>query len=111
MILLLAMMLGPSSVVSWTTDALTKVRPNDPRPSQPAHDVHLWAARNEFEPFQIVLRSDKPGVHGVDVEVSDLTGEHAAISSKDNITIYLEKYIHLTTPSSIESEAGDWPDA
>jgi hypothetical protein len=105
---------GPAAdrtIISWTTDALVKVRPSDAIPSQPAHEVHLWAARNEFEPFQIVLRADKQAVHDVDVEVTDLAGGPGTIPAKDNITIYLEKYIHLAMPSSIEGEAGDWPDA
>jgi hypothetical protein len=105
---------GPAAertITSWTTDALVKVRPADAVPPQAAHDVHLWAARNEFEPFQIILRCDRQAVPGVDVEVTDLSGDHGTILAKDNITIYLEKYIHLATPSSVEGDAGDWPDA
>jgi hypothetical protein len=99
------------AIISWTTDALHKVRPHDPIPQRPEHEVHIWAAQNEFEPFQIVLRTDKQAVTGVDVEVTDLTGDGGAIQAKDYVTIYLEKYIHITTPSSIEGEVGEWPDA
>jgi hypothetical protein len=111
--ILLAVVLGPAdrAVTFWTADALRKIRPGDSAPAQPAHDVHLWAAQNEFEPFQIVLRADQQNVSGVDIEVTDLIGGHGTIQAKNNVTIYLEKYIHLTTPSSSEGEAGDWPDA
>src|ERR1035438_1820500 len=105
---------GPAAdrgIILWTTDALVKVRPSDAVPSQPEHQVHLWAARNEFEPFQIILRAESRAIHGVDVEVTDLSGEREAILAKENVTIYLEKYIRLTTPSSSEGEAGEWPDA
>jgi hypothetical protein len=94
----------------WTTHALEKIRPHDPMPSAAAHAVQLWAAQNEFEPFQIVLRADRD-LASVDVDVSDLAGARATIPAHDDITVYFENYIHLTTPSSIEGEAGDWPDA
>src|ERR1035438_538914 len=87
---------GPAAdrgIILWTTDALVKVRPSDAVPSQPEHQVHLWAARNEFEPFQIILRAESRAIHGVDVEVTDLSGEREAILAKENVTIYLEKYI------------------
>lgn len=98
-------------IISWTVDALRKVRPNDPIPQQAEHEARLSAAQNEFEPFQVVLRTEKQVVKGVDVEVTDLVGDRSTISAKDNVTVYFEKYIHLSTPSSIEGEAGDWPDA
>jgi len=106
---ILSVLIG--SVTTWTTDSLHKIRPDDVMPAQAAHDVHVSAAQNEFEPFQIVLRSGRQAVNGVDVDITDLIGNGGAIPSKPNVTIYLEKYMHVTTPSSVESEAGDWPDA
>lgn len=99
------------AVVVWTTDALHKIRPSDLPPAPVAAEAHLAAAQNEFEPFQIVLRSEQSGAAGIDVEVSDLTGPRGTLFAKNNITVYLEKYIHITTPSSLEGEEGDWPDA
>ncbi len=95
----------------WTTHALEKTRPMSPIPREPAHMVELWAARNEFEPFQIVLRTEGQDLPGVDIEITDLAGPTGAIPAKDNITIYFEHYIPLKLPSSIEGAAGDWPDA
>jgi hypothetical protein len=102
---------GEKPITWWTTHALDKIRPLDPIPRQPAHGTELWAARNEFEPFQIVLRTEGQDLAGVDIEVTDLAGPKETILSKDNITIYFESYIHLKSPSSIEGAAGDWPDA
>jgi len=94
----------------WTTHALEKIRPLDPIPRKLGHSIELWAARNEFEPFQIVLRTEGQDLPGVDIEVTDLEGPKASIPAKDNITIYFETYITLKVPSSIEGAAGDWPD-
>ncbi len=98
------------AIVIWTADALRKVRPQDPPPQPLTHEIQLWAARNEFEPFQIVLQAGSAAVNGVDIEVSDLAGDSGTIPARENITIYLEKYIHIATPSSMEGAAGDWPD-
>ena len=46
----------PQPVTWWTAYPLAKVRPFDPVPNAPAKSVDLYAGRNEFEPFQIVLR-------------------------------------------------------
>ena len=95
----------------WTTQALEKNRPLDPIPRDPAHSVELWAARNEFEPFQIVLHSESQDLTGIDLEVTDLAGSSGTIPAESNITIYFETYINLKKSSSIEGAAGEWPDA
>lgn len=44
-----------SPMTVYAVDALTRVRPNDaPRAMQ---SVHVKAARNEYEPFQVVVRA------------------------------------------------------
>ncbi len=95
----------------WTTHALDKVRPYDRPDADAAHAVQIHAARNEFESFQIVLRAD--GEDGVitDVDVTDLHGPGGAIIPKRDTTIYLERYLNIATPSSIDGGAGEWPDA
>src|SRR5947207_983380 len=58
----------------WTTHSLAKVRPFDPMPARLTDSVEIWAARNEFESFQIVLHAEWQDLSGADIEVSDLTG-------------------------------------
>ena len=93
----------------WTTNALVKVRPSDTRPSL-RQNVKLRAARNEFEAFQIVVRNDFAAVPDVDVEISDFSGPSGAVISSGNATIYFERYLNLSRPSSIEGGVGEWPD-
>src|SRR5262249_8813963 len=66
--------------------------------------------RNEFEPFQLVLRSTSQQIDDVDVEISDLRGPQSAVITKQNSTIYLEGYLDLQKPSNIEGHSGEWPD-
>ena len=94
----------------WTTHALVKVRPMDDSPSRSSQAVDLFAGRNEFEPFQIVLRADSRNVENVDVQISDLLGPSGHSIQNGNITIYLERYVKVQVASSVDGEAGEWPD-
>ena len=94
----------------WTTTAMEKIRPSDSPPATLHQAVAISAARNEFEPFQIVLRSVAQQIDGVDVTVSDLTGPQNAKIPKQYSTVYFERFIDLKTPSNVEGSAGEWPD-
>ncbi len=114
LILIVPLILGSGkspdhSFIWWTSNALVKVRPSDIPPSN-RQSVTLDAASNEFEPFQIVLRDDHEAVPDVDVEMSDLAGPGGSLISSSNITIYFEKYLNLTHPSSLNGGTGEWPD-
>jgi hypothetical protein len=98
------------NLVWWTTHSLEKVRPFDREPHDAAHAVKIAAARNEFEPFQIVLRAEGQDLNDVDVEVSDLRGEGGLIPAEKFISVYFERYLNLTIPSSIVGGTGEYPD-
>ena len=67
----------------WTTHPLAKIKPLDPVPSAPAKSVDLYAGRNEFESFQIVLRAGSTDLSGVDIDFSDFrTSQGAEISKR-----------------------------
>lgn len=97
------------SFVWWTTDALVKVKPSDVPPSV-RQDLTLHAARNEFEPFQIVIRNDSAAAPDVDIEITDLAGPAGSLISSSNVTIYFERYLNLSRASSIDGGVGEWPD-
>jgi len=99
-------------LVWWTADAMQKVRPYDSEPAatEATRTVNLAAGRNEFEPFQIVLRAGTADLAGADVDVTDLKSTTNGIVSKDHVMVYLERYMDLKIPSSIDGAAGEWPD-
>lgn len=90
---------------------MQKVRPFDSPPAKLKDSVEIDAARNEFEPFQVVFRAGLQDVDGIDVDVSDFQGPDHAVLSRNNVTVYFERYLNLSEPSSIEGAAGEWPDA
>jgi hypothetical protein len=102
---------APPSLLVWPVSPLVKVRPDDRAPARTAAAVELWAGRNEFEPFQVVVRAEGADTAGVDVEVSDLVGAQGRRLPADLVTVYLESFLEVRKPSSIEGETGEWPDA
>ena len=94
----------------WTTHPLAKIKPLDPVPSAPAKSVDLYAGRNEFESFQIVLRAGATDLSGVDIDFSNFRTSQGAEISKENVTVYLERFLNLHRPSTYEGGTGLWPD-
>src|SRR5688500_5821720 len=93
----------------WTTHALEKVRPYDSIPADLNKSVAVSAARNEFEAFQVVLRSEIP-ISAIDVSLSDFTGPKGAVIPSRNAVVFFEGMADLKKPSSIEGRPGLWPD-
>jgi hypothetical protein len=98
------------NVVWWVANALEKIHPYDHEPKELNRAINISAARNEFEPFQVVLKAEAGNINNVDVDVTDLRGPADAVLSKDSVTPYFERYIELKMPSSIDGGAGEWPD-
>lgn len=72
-------------------------------------EAKLEAARGEWEPFQIVVRSSGGPLSGVRAEAAPLVGPGGAVVAAPRL--YRVEYLEVTTPSSGEGHAGRWPDA
>ena len=69
------------------------------------------AAKNEYEPFQVILRSQE-NLKKLDVVVSDLVGSDGRKIGKENIALYREHYVHVCVPSyRCDNPPGWYPDA
>ena len=79
----------------WTADGMTKVLRTAAPPSPLPQTVRMYAARNESESAQVVIRADARPLEGVTVEASDLVGPHGGRISADSIALYRVAYIHL----------------
>jgi Domain of unknown function (DUF4091) len=86
-----------------------KVRPTDPVTGTP--DASVFAARNEFADFQVVVSADTQALTGLTMTLSTpLTGDGGSIPAA-NVAIYREAYYDVTQPSDLEGAKGRWPDA
>jgi hypothetical protein len=95
----------------WTAHATVKIRPTTPPPQEDSVSGALEAARNEFEPFQLIITADRDVLFNVDVNASDLQDAKGHIIPSGSIMIYKAIFMNVTAPSSTEGESGEWPDA
>jgi hypothetical protein len=96
-------------LILWAAPATTCVKPDDA--SIRADHIAISAARNEWEPFQVVVSALGEPLSGVTVEASDLRAERERIG-RENIHLFREHYIEVTRSSyRRDVPPGWWPDA
>jgi hypothetical protein len=94
----------------YVVDEFARVRPSD-APGSTGSAV-LSAARNEYAPFQIIVRAGSGGLKHVNAAASALTPKRGKAIPADRITLYREHYIEVRklSPKS-KGELGWYPDA
>jgi len=98
---------GPQAQL-WWCEATYKVSQTRPLPRVMGDALTLEAARNEYEPAQVVIRP-RQDLTDVRVRASDLTGTPGRIAAK-NVTIAQVEYVNVTRPTDAGGAAGIWPD-
>ncbi|MEH2107245.1 DUF4091 domain-containing protein [Nostoc sp.] len=81
----------------WVTSNLERIKREDLAKNK--NSIDLYAARGEYEPFQIGIHAPNSGLTNVNVSISDLSGPNNQIIPKTNITLYREHYVHVTHSS------------
>jgi hypothetical protein len=64
--------------------------------TEPAHEdriIELFAARGEYEPFQVVVRAPAGGLRNVTFRMGDLRGPRGRVIPRANLTVYREHYV------------------
>ena len=89
----------------WSVSALKKAYPSDSAISSTA--VYLGIAKNEYEPFQLVITPYKD-LKDVRIEVRNIKNGDG--DTLDDITVDLVEYINVTEPNFGSNGAGKWPD-
>lgn len=100
---------SPSGAKLWTTPTMEKVLREAAVPATPGDSISLYAAKNEYEPFQLIVRPDASG--SVTLRLSDFTGPGTI--GQTNLELRRVGYVHITTPSdasSLKSPSGYIPD-
>jgi len=93
----------------WTTHATVKIHPDDAPGS--AASASIWAARNEFEAFQVAVNGGSAGATAVSMTAPTLLGPGGAAIPAANVRLYREALITTTYASNLEAQPGAWPDA
>lgn len=92
----------------WWCEGTYKVAQTRPAATQAA-PVRLAAAKDEFEPCQVILRP-KRDLSNVTATLSDFTGPSGAKIGAEAWTIKEVRYLKVTTPTDDSSCSGLWPD-
>lgn len=96
---------SPSGAVLWTTPTMEKVVREAAPPDNPGAEIQLYAAKNEFEPFQIVVRAD------ASTNVTLAMAPFAGPGTIPRLEIRRVGYVKITEPSDASSiKSGFVPD-
>jgi len=88
---------SPAGATLWTTTTMDKVlREADP-PTATGESIELSAARNEFEPFQIVLHPDASATARLSIAPFD------GLPASTRIELRRVAYVHISQPSDASS--------
>ncbi|MDM8554290.1 DUF4091 domain-containing protein [Desulfococcaceae bacterium HSG7] len=85
----------------WTTTPAERVFKDDAVPTATGAEVKVYAAQNEFEPFQVVVKPSSSG--GAIINIGDLGG---GIETE----IYQVKYVNIAQATDSLGKTGDYPD-
>ena len=99
---------GPVCSVWWAEGAY-KVMKDDPAATHSGPVVRIACARNEYEPFLLVLRP-KVRMDDVRVRVSDLVGPAGAVLPAASLSVRHVEYVRVEIPTDAAGRAGWWPD-
>jgi len=98
-----------SELSYWVTHGTTRVKPDTP-PGENKTAI-IKSAKNEYEPFQVILQSQED-MKNVDLVASNLSDANGHQIGKENIALYREQFIYVRTPSyRNDSPPGWYPDA
>ncbi len=92
----------------WWCEGTFKVSRERAPPQERARMVRIEAARNEYEPFQIVVRPQRDD--RVAVEPTRLRGPGGAQIPARNLSVCVVEYVPVTIPTDSIGCRGDWPD-
>ena len=93
----------------WWAPGATKIKRTDPLPLRRSETVVIRAAKNEYEPYQIVLVPGKAAAT-VRVEAGPLRQDSGAEISAPNVAVARVAYVTVKQPTDAYGAAGDWPD-
>jgi len=93
----------------WWAPGATKIKRTDPVPVRRSEAVVIRAARNEYEPYQVVL-VPKKAVDRVRVEAGPLRQDSGAEIAAANVAVARVGYVTVKQPTDGYGAAGDWPD-
>lgn len=85
--------------VVWTASGMERV--GQTAAARKKTTAKLFAARGEYEPFQVVVSALESGLRNVTFRIGDLKGPHGHVIARSNLTVYREHYVHVERGSPV----------
>ena len=92
---------APAVHAVWAVPSLVRIGERDPVGASSAAEI--WAARGEYESFQIVIRAGEAGLTNVSVAVTNLSGPGGATIPASALAVYREHYVTVSMSSPVTS--------
>ncbi|MEH2411954.1 DUF4091 domain-containing protein [Nostoc sp.] len=83
--------------VLYMAPSLKRIGQTEKIVSRPS--INIFAAKGEYESFQLVIGARAGGLTNLKVSVSDLLGSQGQTIGKNNITLYREHYVYVNHSS------------
>jgi hypothetical protein len=93
--------------VVWTASGMERV--GQEAAARRKTTAGLFAARGEYEPFQVVVSAPESGLRNVTFWIGDLKGPHGHVIARSNLTVYREHYVHVEHGSPVQTNMGRPP--
>lgn len=93
----------------WWAEGTYKISKERGLPDVSKDGIYISAAKNEYEPFQLVLNADKD-MENISIKIDDLKNSEGQAISADNIDISLVGYVYVKVPTDRVGSIGYWPD-
>ncbi len=101
---------GAAEMNVWTMLGSERAQPETAPNGQSA--VTIKCAKNEYEPFQLIVTAKGGDVKVTDLDVSDLVGGGGKTIARSNITLFREHFIEVKKATyRCSTPPGWWPDA
>ena len=102
---------GNNNISVWTADSTVRINRDKDYGRESDLSFRIAMTRNEYESAQVILTPEKE-VSSYSVTLSDLTSAEGKTLSKENFSVYNQKYLNVTNQSDGFSTGFGWyPDA
>lgn len=92
----------------WWCEGAYKIMLDTPVPQSQGDTVYIWSGKNEYEPFQLILKPASR-IEELRVSITDLVSDSKVISCQ-SVDIRKVEYVKITKPTDSYGYAGQWPD-
>lgn len=93
----------------WFAPGIEKVGRNEPVPEIEQEKIYLSVAKNEYEPFQLVLRPNQP-LEQLSIQFDIARNQNGDQLAAENFEVLLVDYVKVEKFTDFFGSKGDWPD-